>query len=124
MGLLALVTAVSAGAVGPGLHSLVTASLTYRDDEGNVITSTPPGGSPQTSVSVTLSELALQPMDVLALSEALAQPNQGSMLDRRIVAVAVADPARDPDATPTRVEVPAIQTWSSLSSSVSLMRSG
>jgi hypothetical protein len=92
-----------AGLIGD--PTLVTASLTYRDAEGNVITSTPPGGSPQTSVSVTLSELELQPQDVLALAEALAQPNQGSMLDRRLVAVAVSDPARDPDATPTRVEI-------------------
>ena len=92
-----------AGLIGD--PTLVTASLTYRDDEENVITSTPPGGSPQTSVSVALSELALQPLDVLALAEALAQPNQGSMLDRRLVAVAVSDPARDPDATPTRVEI-------------------
>jgi hypothetical protein len=92
-----------AGLIGD--PTLVTASLTYRDDAGNVITSTPPGGSPQTSVSVALSELALQPLDVLALAEALAQPNQGSMLDRRIVAVAVADEARDPDLTPTRVDI-------------------
>lgn len=92
--------------IGPA--SAVSAVLTYRDVDGNVITSThDPGTGPVVSQSVTirLSDLGLHPLDVLALAEAVAQENQGSILDRRIIAAGLADPARDPDATPARFEI-------------------
>jgi hypothetical protein len=92
--------------IGPA--AAVTAVLTYRDANGNIITSThDPGGGPVVAQNVTvrLSDLGLHPLDVLALAEAVAQENQGSVLDRRIIAAALADPARDPDSTPARFEL-------------------
>jgi hypothetical protein len=88
-----------------GDPSLVTATITYRNEAGDIITSTPPGGSAQTSVTVTLAELGIHPLDVLAIAEAFVQTTGGSMLDRRLVAVALADPNRAPDTPPARFEV-------------------
>jgi hypothetical protein len=43
------------------------------------------------SASVTLAGLQLQPLDLLALARAVPNPNQGSLLDARIVVAAVGD---------------------------------
>lgn len=84
----------------------VTAVVTYLDDEGELITITDEATSTvRESAEVRLSELDLHPLDVLALAEAVAQQNQGAMLDRRIVDVALADPARQPDEPPARIHV-------------------
>ena len=74
-----------------GSPSAVSATLTYLDAKSA------PLGTP---VTVTLADLQLCPLDVLALADAVAQPNQGSILDQQIIAAALADPARRPAAAP------------------------
>jgi hypothetical protein len=83
----------------------VKAELRYVDAEGNTITSTPSGGSAQERVTVSLDELDLHPLDLLAIAQVVAQQNQGSTLDFRIITVALADPDRQPDDPPARFEL-------------------
>jgi hypothetical protein len=85
----------------------ITATVTYLDAEGAIIPADG-GGTPVDNVSVTLAELGLRPLDLLVLAEVVAESSKGSILDRRIVAVVLADPNRAPTATPAtyRVEYP------------------
>lgn len=80
------------------------ASVRYVDANGQTI---PAGtvGAPLDSVTVQLDELGLRPIDLLALAEVVAESRRGSMLDRRIITVALADPARAPTAPPTAFHV-------------------
>jgi hypothetical protein len=89
------------GAQNAGSTTEVTVRLTYLDASGAVISAA--GGQP--SVTVRLAELGLHPLDLLALAEAVAKQNQGSVLDRRIIAVALADSARAPSATPAKFQL-------------------
>jgi hypothetical protein len=50
-------------------------------------------GVPVGPKTVTLAQLAIQPLDLLALSNAVAQPNQGSLLEAQIVLAALQDDA-------------------------------
>ena len=79
----------------------VSFGLSYLDATGAVIPSA--GGQP--SVRVSLAELGLHPLDLLALAQAVAQENQGSALDRRVIALALADATRQPSAAVTRFQV-------------------
>jgi hypothetical protein len=88
-----------------GDPTTITAKLTYLDAEGNVIQSTPSAGTPQDFVTVALSDLGMHPLDVLAMAQAIAKSNQGSILDRRIIRAAMKDPERDPDETPARFQL-------------------
>ncbi|MET0793548.1 MAG: hypothetical protein ABW061_18650, partial [Polyangiaceae bacterium] len=86
-----------------GDPTLVSATLTYLDASGSVITSThDEGGTPVVlqSVQILLSDLEIQPLDLLGLAEVVAQSNQGSMLDRRLIAAGLASTTRKPDAPP------------------------
>jgi hypothetical protein len=82
-----------------GDPSQVSATVTYFDEEGVAIET----AGQATSVTVTLSELGLRPLDLLAIAEAFAQTNQGGMLDRRIVGRALEKDA--PSAPPARFAV-------------------
>ncbi len=79
----------------------IEASISYQDENGDVIDSR--GGD--SSVVVSMSELGLHPLDFLALAEALAQPHQASILDLRLIAVAVADAQRGPSRPPVSYQV-------------------
>lgn len=79
----------------------VSARVSYFDEEGEVINSI--GGAP--SVTVALDKLGLRPLDLLALAEAVVQMDQGGMLDRRIVDVALNDAQDGPSATPASFKV-------------------
>lgn len=91
-----------------GEPSEVQCEVTYYDDDGVVITSThDEGGTPvvKDSVIITLFDLALHPLDLFALAEAIAKADQDSVLDRRILDVALNDPERAPDAPPASFKV-------------------
>jgi len=88
-----------------GDPSQIVASLRYLDDQGAVIPSTPSGGTPQPAVSVSLRDLGIHPLDALAIARVIAQKNQGSLLDWRIITAALGDPAKRPDAPPARFEL-------------------
>ncbi|HET7543089.1 MAG TPA: hypothetical protein VFK05_24620 [Polyangiaceae bacterium] len=86
----------------------VSASLTYLDSSGNVITSTHlESGVPVVlqSVPIQLADLGLQPADLLVLAEVVAQSNQGGMVDRRIIAAGLASADRKPDAPPATYRI-------------------
>jgi hypothetical protein len=84
----------------------VKATVTYYDAEGEIIQSTSDGGStPQDSVAITLADLGIHPLDVLALAEVVAKENQGSILDRRIAMAALEDDVRKPATTPAKINV-------------------
>ncbi|HWP09926.1 MAG TPA: hypothetical protein VNN72_29490 [Polyangiaceae bacterium] len=83
----------------------VKAELTYLDADGDIIQSTPSGGTPVDKVTVSLDELGLHPLDLLALAQVIAKKNSGSSLDQRIIAVALNDPDREPNETPSRFEL-------------------
>ena len=79
----------------------IGASVSYLDEAGETIDSI--GGDP--TVTVTLDELGLRPLDLLAIAEVVLQSNQGGMLDRRIVDIALNDPQRGPSSTPASIQV-------------------
>jgi len=79
-----------------GDPSQVSAGLTYLGADGNPL---------RGPVRVGLHELGLRPLDVLALAEVVAQSNQGSILDQRIIAVALGDPGRAPPSTPAQFKI-------------------
>lgn len=79
----------------------ISASVTYLNAEGEVIPTVGAGDS----ATVRLDELGLRPLDLLALAEVVAESRRGSMLDRRLVAAALADPSRQPSATPATYSV-------------------
>jgi hypothetical protein len=81
--------------------SEVKVRLTYLDAAGGVI----PAAGAQPNVTVQLAELGLHPLDLFALAEAVAKEDQGSLLDRRFVAVALADSNRAPSAAPARFQL-------------------
>jgi hypothetical protein len=84
----------------------VRATVTYLDAAGDPIQTTSEGGAtPQDSATITLVDLRLHPLDLLALSEVVARENQGSVLERRIAWAALEDPVRKPATTPARVNV-------------------
>jgi hypothetical protein len=84
-----------------GSATEVSFGLSYLDADGAVIPSV--GG--QQSVRVQLAELGLHPLDLLALAQTVAQQNQGSALDRRVIALALADTSRKPSATVARFQL-------------------
>lgn len=79
-----------------GSPSAVTATVTYLDGAGKPI------GNP---VTVALDDLRLAPLDVLALADAVAQPNQGSVLDQQIIAAALGGPRPPPVSTPASFSI-------------------
>jgi len=84
----------------------VRATVTYEDAEGNPIQTTSEGGAtPAASATISLVDLKLHPLDLLALAEVVARENHGSVLERRIAWAALEDPVRKPGATPSRVNV-------------------
>lgn len=84
-----------------GLPGDVAATLRYLDENGATVPSL--GG--ESTVTVTLADLAIHPLDVLALAEAIAQNGKGSVLDRRIIAAGKADATRKPSAPVASYEV-------------------
>lgn len=82
-----------------GDPNAVSATVTYFGEDGAVIET----AGQAMSVTVSLDELGLRPLDLLAIAEAIAQTNQGGMLDRRIVAAALEKDA--PSAPPVRFSV-------------------
>lgn len=79
----------------------ISASLVYLDENGAAI---PVAGGGE-SATVRLDEIGLRAIDLLALAEVVVQAQQGSMLDRRIVATALADPNRVPTAPATTIRI-------------------
>jgi hypothetical protein len=73
--------------VGDPIH--VTAQVTFTNKDAS-----------SGSVTVSLKDLGLSPLDTLALARAVAQPNQASLLDTRLVVQAIGD-----DTTKTNVAV-------------------
>jgi hypothetical protein len=73
----------------------VKATLSYLKENGDVIN----------SVTITLTDLHLDPLDVLALAEVVAKSNQGSVLDQRIIAVGLGDPTRQPTEPPASFKI-------------------
>jgi hypothetical protein len=88
-----------------GDPSEIVASLRYLDGQGGVIPSTPSGGPAQESVEISLRALDVHPLDVLAIARVIAQKNQGSLLDWRIITAAISDPDKRPDQPPARFEL-------------------
>jgi hypothetical protein len=78
-----------------GNPDLVTASLSYLKENGDVIN----------SVTIKLTDLHLDPLDLLALAEVVAKSNQGSVLDLRIISVGLNDPARQPTSAPASFKI-------------------
>lgn len=74
----------------------VTARITYRNEDGSEL---------QPAVTVKLSELGLRPLDLFAIAGAVATSNQASLLDDRLLDVALNDPARRPLSEPFRIEI-------------------
>ena len=84
-----------------GAATAVSALVSYLDDTGSIIQSV----GLEDAVTITLSELGLRPLDLLAVAEALIEEHQGSELDQRIVNVALNDPNRAPSAQPSKIRV-------------------
>lgn len=92
-----------------GSPHAVSCTVTYFDDEGEPIPNTHLDGTGTPvvtyAIGVTLYELGLHPLDLFAIAASPAKQDQGSILDRRIVAAAYADPEKKPDTTPASVKV-------------------
>src|SRR5690606_34245599 len=79
----------------------VSATLSYLDEQGGTIQSN--GG--EDSVQITLSDLGLGPLDLLALAEARGRENQGAILDRRIIQAGLDDAEDSPASQPASFSV-------------------